>query len=150
MANNIDSSTQLSTFDFLKGLFKANSTLSKVFRDKDYYQFEPNLKNTGTKLPHMIIKIPNTDTEAVNLDYTQTEKNFTVIILVKEDYSARDKVEAHNNAIIATIEGAQDTFETNSYFRVKIDLNDSDDEIEDSKQIILSQFTLTFTAPVGR
>ena len=142
--------TQLSTFALIRDIILTSSSLTTKFTKNDFYEFEPNLKSPGVKLPHFVLRLPRTETDTLVIDQSTTIKEFTVDILLKMDYSARDKAVTYSNALIRAIESSESTFQSSGYYMPVIEVVKIDDEIEDQKQLIVGQFELKLTGNVLR
>lgn len=152
MAVNITSTTQLSTFETVRDIFLADSTLSKKFKESNIYQFEPNMKSLSFRsLPYIVINIPNTETELLTMNHEQTQKEFNIeIVLVVAYEPARDKVLEYMNAIIDSLENSESTFDALGYFNLRIDAETPTVELIKEKQVVVSLMTLSFSGGVAR
>lgn len=147
---NVTNTAQLSLFDTLVAAIRKDSTLAKVFQVKDFYEFEENFKSLKSpKLPHIVIKMPATETDRLVVDATTTLKTFTYPIIMKLDYTARAKARDYCNRLIRAIEQNQADF--TNYGTPKIDLDVfPEPEYEDQKQLIVAQFTFEIYGAVSR
>ena len=142
--------TQLSTFTIIRDILRGNSSIGAKFAKTDFYEFEEKLKAIKTRIPLFVIMIPSTETDLLVFDSSSTIKEFSVGILLKMDYSARDNFITYANAVIYEIEKSSTTFEASGYYFPKIELIKADAEVEDEKQLIVGEFELKLTGNVVR
>ena len=144
--------TQLNTFEIVRDILLTNSTISAKFGLEDIYQYEPKHKSAEFRgFPYIVIKLPSTDTDPLTLSHGTTLKVFNGTILLRLEYLARDKFRDFANAIISTIEGAEETFRSSGYYTPLIELIDVDENtVIDSKELIEGTFELTNQAGVDR
>lgn len=147
-AVTIDS--QLSTFTLVRDILLGSSVLSAKFSRNDFFEFEENLKAVNVRLPHFVIKLPSTNTDLLVINQGTTIKEFSVMILLKMDYSARSNFRTYANAVIRQVESSESTFEASGYYMPKIELSNASDEVEDEKQLIVGEFELRLIGNVLR
>jgi len=147
---NITNTSQLNTFSLIRDILLTNTTISARFSKGDFYEYEPRLKNTGVRLPHIVIKFPETSTELISINNVMTEKTFEITILLKMDWEARSKAQDYSNAMMHAIELAESTFEASGYYNAKLELMTLDDEVEDMKTLVVGQFILKLEGSVLR
>lgn len=152
----VDNQKQLNNFDLIKRILKGNSTLSKKFKDSDYYEYEPKGKsygNTFTGYPYIWIQTPSTDTDPLVLTRTTTIKDFSAVIILRVDYEARSNFKNSANAIIRQLElpASTTTLEAAGFYHTKIDLVDVDDQLViNQKTLVQGTFILTNMGNVER
>lgn len=144
----VTDTTQLSVFTTIRDLLLQNSTLNNKFSKSNFYLFEELLKNS--KLPQIIIKVPPYDTELLTLDHSITWKTFSIPIIMKIGWTAKDKAVDYANAVINQIEQNEISLATNRIHNPKINLIDLDDDTEDQTRIVEAQFELTYNLDVRR
>lgn len=148
---HISNTSQLSTFSIIKNVFKQSTILNKKFKDTDYYQFDISLKSAEfSGFPFIVISIPTTDTEFVNMDHSTTLKDFSAEILLVMNYEAKDKAETYLNAMISVIEANESAFKFWGYNSPKIDLQSIDTEIRQEKPVVVGTFVLSTDGSVMR
>jgi len=148
----LETSQQFSTFDLIKGILKTSSILSTRFKDNNYEEYFPNLASLSlSNLPLIVIEIPPSDIP-VNVTVNQKVKlkTFTVPITLINSFEARSKVKDYINAIVDTIEGASNTFESSNYYDPVISFEGTDLGLIQGKTAIRSEFVLTLTAHTQR
>jgi hypothetical protein len=147
-AVTIDS--QLNTFTLIRDILLGSTVLSAKFTRNDFFEFEENLKALNVRLPHFVIKVPVTNTDLLVINQGTTIKEFSVMILLKMDYSARSNFRTYANAVIRQIESSESLFEASGYYMPKVELSSVGDEVEDEKQLVVGQFELRLIGNVLR
>lgn len=142
--------TQLDLFLTIKSTLKSNTTIKAYFKDKDFYEFEPSVKELNSNsFPYIVISIPSTETDLLTFK-TTTKKTFTVDLLVAWDFSAKDKYRSIINNIISALEAAETTFDALGYYNLKIDSDGHTIDYISDKKVIAGGLTLTFSGAVNR
>lgn len=148
---NITANNQLNTFSLIRGIVIANSTLSAKFSTSNIHQFEPKHKSHSfTGFPYIIINVP--DTDPIEEDYVGdriARKEFSVEIVLRMDYEARDNYPTYASALLYQLRTSRSTFEALGY-----NLNDVSSEqptvmATDQKEIIEGRFTLTLSGEMS-
>lgn len=147
---NITQSTQLNLFTTIVNAIRSDTVLSKRFKTKDFYEFEPNFKSREVSLPLFVINIPNTSDDEKVVNNATVMKSFTTTILLKMDYSARDNARNYCNRVITALEDNESSFTSLFYYDLSIELDDVVEEIEEQKQIIVATFTLGLRGAVSK
>lgn len=151
MATSITNTTVLDQFSTIRDILRSNSTISKRFKKADFYEFEPALASVSfDMLPYIVINVPKTTTEFENMAHTTTTKSFetTIVLVMSWDARSTSTEDGGNfrlfaDAIIKTIEGAEDTLAAIGYQNAKIDLTDTSVDIIQGKKAVAGIFTLS-------
>ena len=148
----LDTETQFSQFNITKAILLTNTVISKSFDSDRILEFDPKHKSGNFPgFPYIVINIPTTDTDSLTLSHETTLKAFDVQIILRLEYLARDKVRGFVNAIVSTIEGAEETYRTAGYYTPLIDVDDIDpNTVIDQKELVEVIFSLKSQAGVTR
>lgn len=148
---SITNTTQLSTFSLIRGLLISNTTLKTKFNMNNVFEFEPKHKSSNFYgFPYLVIQVPTTETDLLTFNHANTIKDFNVTILMVMDYEARAKVTEYCNAVIKSIESNESSFQSVGYYNPRIELISATPEIQDQKQLIVSEFRLELMGCVER
>ena len=152
MAISVTNSTQLSTYSLIKTILLKDSTLKLKITSNRIYNFEPKLKTgAGQKIPYIVVNVPDQDNPTLVLNRQTKIKEFTVILELVMDYTAKDNVVDYCNRIIDIIETNYTDLNASGYYNMEIVLDDiNDQEVKDSKELIRSTFSLTLTGAISR
>ena len=148
---SITNTTQFSTFALIRGILISNTTLKTKFNLNYVFEFEPKHKSINfCGFPYLVIQVPTTETDLLTFNHANTIKDFNVTILMVMDYEARDNVTNYCNALIKAIESKESSFQSVGYYNPKIELISAVPEIQDQKQLIVSEFRLELMGGVER
>jgi len=148
---NVTNTTQLSLFSLIRTAIETNSTLAVKFSDRNILQFEPKHKASGfCGFPYIVVRVPSSDTEFILLNHSDNEDTFESEISLVMEYMARDNFLTYANALIYQLEATESTFGNSGYENVKIGLRNVQEVTEDSKELVVGTFTISFTGWVGR
>jgi len=152
MAEVVTNTTQLSTFVLLRDLILTNATISGKFKERDFYEFEPNHKSRSFNgFPYFILSSPTTDTEFLTLDHTATDKEFVVEVTMVLDYVARDNFKTYADALVSVVEGGTSTLEGSGYYNHTINQTSAPRPIaRDTKLVVEGTFAVAMTGFVNR
>jgi len=147
---NVTTSTQLSVlFSTIRTSLLSSSTIAGYMTTQDFYQFDPNFKQV--KYPHIQIELPSTDTDLLTMNHATTLKTFTIPIILRVEFIAKDNHSTIAQAIINQLESDEATFDALGYYDLSIDLVDTDGGVElDQKRVIISNFELSFNGGIDR
>lgn len=150
MSTALTKFNQVSTFDIVKGILRADSTLNQKFRDDSYYEFFPKVKaNDFSRFPFIVIEIPDAQDELSYLGNLTAEKTFTTNITMINEFSARSNVKTYANRVLATIRSAATTFRANGYELITITLEGPPEVSTISqKDVVITSFELTLNGEV--
>lgn len=151
MAINVTNTTQLSTFDLVKNILLTNTTLSSKFSSSSIYSFDPLEKDLGFHgFPYIVIEYPESETDPLTLDKTQTVKEFTVVITLVMEWMARDNFTTYANPIISQLETSMTTFESSGYYLTGVGTEAPIVDVINQKHVITQTFRLNLRGGVSR
>lgn len=148
----VDSAGVLDVFSITRDIILADSVLSLKFKKDNVLQFEPKHKSSYFKgFPYFWINIPQSPQEKLVFDNSLTSREWNVPVIMRLDYSARDKTVSYANAFIKAIEDNEASFQSDGFMDVMvslIDLNPS--QVVDDFEVVEAEFELSLKGAVGR
>lgn len=162
MATAITNTTQLDFFATVREILLNDSTISSLFKTKNFYEVEPNLDSVSfDMLPYFVITVPSLNTDLLVMNHSTTLKDIEIIITMIFGWNYRSKITSNGkedagkvrqflNAVIRQIESSESTLEAVGFQNPVIDLTDTGVDIIQGKQAIRSIFTLSGRGYVSR
>lgn len=148
----IKNTTIISVYDLISSAILANTTLSAKFDTHRIYQLEPKHKSTNFYgYPYFWISVPQATSSKLVFDNSVVPHEFSVTVLLRMDWEARDKAIDYANAFLAAIADYESTFAKSGYYETMVDLIDvNPNQIIDSKQLVETEFKVSFKGQVRR
>lgn len=150
ITSSVGKNIQLRTFEIIRDILLANSTIASYFKSSDFYEFDPAVKAVDFDgYPYIVIKIPSVNDQLDYLGNITYENVFTVEIEMVNEYVARSKVSELGSAVLAALQGSADSLRLNAYELINIDLvTNPEPNIINQKDVILSTFELNLRGEV--
>lgn len=146
----VTSNQQLNTFTIVRDILNGNSTLNAKITLSDYYDFQPNPKSTGFKgFPYILINVPEAEPIDEYLGDIVENKEFSIEIVLRVDYIARDKFTSFSSNILSQLRGSNSSFQASGYELMNITFDGSNVVYVNQKQVVEGTFTLTLQGEVN-
>lgn len=146
----ITNTSMLTTFSMIRTVILTNSTISGKINASDFYEFEPNEKSTQFKgFPYMIVMVPQMENTEQYLGEVTKDKMFTVEIILRMEWEARDNFASYASNIISVLESSNSTYQASGYNLVGVDFEGPLKDVVHQRQIVEGSFMLALSGEVA-
>lgn len=145
------STAQLTTFDTIVSVIRANSILAAQFSIDRFYEFDPKLKSREfAGFPYIVVSIPDVDDMHVYAGDQDRRKKFRIDIMMCNEWVARDNVALLGSNLLSILDSSESTLAPLGFTIVDVNCDGHPLPVtHNSKEIIESRFILTLEADVS-
>lgn len=149
MVSALTKSTLYNTFEIVKTILKNSTILTGKFSDSNFYEIDPNFESNNFKgFPCIIIESPDIS-DSFRTFKTNKEMNFSILISLYVEYTARDKFDSYSNEITYMINSKQDDLESYRLYEPEIISSPPDLLLINNTQVLKRDITVNFKSFMG-